>query len=105
MDTFKPFPETEIGQLLKKSSQCCLDVVLNPITKIVNISLSLDGFPRGIKASLVKQLITKYRMDFNILKNYRPVSNLTIVSNTIERTINAVDHNVLVSGLSGKVLK
>ena len=70
MDTFEPFTETDIRQLLNKSSNAfcaldpmptwlvkdCLDV---PITNIVNKSLSLGVFPRSMKAALVKPLIKK----------------------------------------------
>jgi len=37
----------------------CLDVVIKPITNIVNKSLSLGVFPRSMKAALVKPLIKK----------------------------------------------
>jgi len=35
----------------------CLDVLISPITKIINKSLSLGVFPRSMKTSLVKPLI------------------------------------------------
>jgi len=35
----------------------CLDVLINPITNIVNKSLSLGVFPKSVKATLVKPLI------------------------------------------------
>ena len=55
MDTFEPFTETDMRQLLKRSFNgfcavdpmltClvkdCLDVLISPITNIVNKSLSL----------------------------------------------------------------
>ena len=73
MDTFEPFTETDIRQLLKMSPNAfcaadpmptwlvtdCLDVLINPITNIVNKSLSLGVFPRSMKAALVKPLIKK----------------------------------------------
>ena len=62
MDTFEPFTETDIRQLLKRSSNafCAvdyLDVLISPITNIVNKSLSLGVFPRSMKAALVIPLI------------------------------------------------
>ena len=71
MDTFEPFAETDIRQLLKRSSNAfcavdpmpkwfvkdCPDVLINPITNIVNKSLSLGVFPRSMKAALVKSII------------------------------------------------
>ena len=35
----------------------CLDFLISPIKTIVNKSLSLDVFPRSIKAALVKPLL------------------------------------------------
>ena len=59
MDTFKPFTEITIRQLLKTSSNAfcavdpiptwfikeCLDVLISRITKMVDKSLSLDNIP------------------------------------------------------------
>ena len=73
MDTFEPFTETDIRQLLNRSSNafCAvdpvptqlvkdyLDVLISPITYIVNTSLSLGVFARSTKAALVKPLIKK----------------------------------------------
>ena len=40
-----------------------------------------------MKTSLVKPVIKKHNMDFNILNNYRPVSNLKFVSKVIELAV------------------
>jgi len=101
MDTFEPFTKTDIRQLLNKSSNVffavdlmltwlvkdCLDVLISPITNIVNESLYLGVFSRFVKAALVKPLIKNHTMDCNILNNYRPVSNLTFLSKVIEISI------------------
>ena len=65
----------------------CLDVLISPITNLVNKSLSLGVFPRSMKAALVKPLIKKHIMDCNILNNYRPVSNLKFLSKLIEKAV------------------
>jgi len=92
MDTFEPFTETNIKQLLKRSFNAfcvvdpmptwlvkdCLDDLISPIRNIVNKSLFLGVFPRSMKAALVKPLIKN---------NYRPVSNLTFLSKVIERQL------------------
>jgi len=85
MDTFEPFTETNTRQLLKRSSNafCAvnampkwlvkdyLNVLISPITNIVNKSLYLGIFPRSMKAALVKPLIKNHTVDCNILNNYR----------------------------------
>jgi len=50
------------------------DVLISPITNIVNKSLSLGVFPRSTTAALVKPVIKNHTMGCNILNNYRPVS-------------------------------
>jgi len=65
----------------------CLDVLINPITDIVNKSLYLGVFPRSMKAALVQPLIKNHTMDCYILNNYRPVSNLTFLSKVIEKAV------------------
>jgi len=64
----------------------CLNVLISSIINIVNKSLSLGVYPRSIKTTIVKPLI-KNTMDCNILNNYRPVSNLTILYKVIEMTV------------------
>ena len=79
METFEPFTETDIRQLLKRSSNAfcavdpmptwlvkdCLDVLISPITNIVNKSLSLGVLPRSMKDVLVD---IRLWMTRNILK-------------------------------------
>ena len=101
MDTFEPFTETNIRHLLKRSSTAfnavdpiptwlvkdSLDILISPITNVVNKSLSLGIFQRSMKPALVKPLIKNHRMYCYILNNYRPVSNITFLSKVIERAV------------------
>jgi len=85
MDTFEPFAETDIRQLLKRSSNAfcavdpmptwlvkdCLDVLISPVTNVVNKSLYLGVFQKSAKAALVKPLIIQTITDrFQILYFY-----------------------------------
>jgi len=58
-------------------------VLIGPIINIVNKSLSPAVFPRSMKAALIKPLINQHNMVCNILNNYRPISNLTFLSQVI----------------------
>ena len=101
MATFKPFTEIEIKKLISKSSNAfsdldpiptwlvkeCQEVLISPLTKIVNRSLSTGVFPSSMKTARVKPLIKKHNLDCNELKNYRPVSNLSFLSKLIERAV------------------
>ena len=63
----------------------CLDVLVPFITNIFNESLAKGIFPSDLKDSIVIPLLKKASLDCNVLKNYRPVSNLTFISKVLER--------------------
>ena len=46
-------------------------------------------FPSCYKEALVTPLLKKQSLDCNLLHNYRPVSNLTLISKTIEKVVSA----------------
>ena len=54
---------------------------------IVNICLTTGDFPISCKSSIVIPLITKPGLDREMLKNYRPISNLSFSSKVIEKVI------------------
>ena len=69
--------------LLKQS----IDVVSACIINIVNQSLSDSSARRCFKHSNVTPLLKKPNLDMGILKNYRPVSNLSFVSKVVEKVV------------------
>ena len=44
-------------------------------------------FPKSLKTALIRPLLKKTGLDSDILKNYRPVSNLTFISKVFEKVI------------------
>ena len=65
----------------------CISVLLTPIINIVNYSLQEGSFPSCFKTAHVTPLLKKPGFDRNILKNYRPVSNLSYISKLIEKAV------------------
>ena len=64
----------------------CIDVLIYPITAIINSSLMTGVFPTQFKHGLVTPIIKKIEdLDPDILKNYRPITNLSFVSKVTER--------------------
>ena len=59
------------------------------ITDIVNLSLTSGVFPSCYKEALVTPLLKKQSLDCNRLQNYRPVSNLALISKIIEKVVSA----------------
>ena len=70
--------------------------VLAPfLTCIFNSSLLSGVVPQGFKCTFVRPLLKKVGLDHNVLKNYRPVSNLSFLSKTLERLVARQLHKYL----------
>ena len=101
LDSFSPATEHEIQLLVMKSpsSSCDLDPVptsllkdclpsfLPHLTRIVNLSLQNCEIPTSLKRAIVRPLLKKASLDPEILKNYRPISNLSFISKLTERLV------------------
>ncbi len=92
---------SEIISIIKNSSKasCNLDPIptsllhdilpiLAPvIADIVNEALSTGVFPSELKSAIVHPLLKKHGSDPEVLKNFRPVSNLSFISKVIEKVV------------------
>ena len=65
----------------------CADILITPITKIVNYAIKEGSFANCFKMAYVTPLQKKPSLDRNILKNYRPVSNLSFISKLIKKVV------------------
>ena len=74
-----PFPTW----LLKQ----CIDSIVPLITSLINSSLEHGHVPADLKLARIKPILKKPGLDPDILKNYRPVSNLPFVSKVIEKVV------------------
>ena len=72
----------------------CLDELTPVLTLIVNTSLEFVDFSPELKRAFILPLLKKAILDCEILKNFRPVSNLSFLSKLIERIVcvQLVDH-------------
>ncbi len=99
---FTPVSVDEMAKIVKNASNACcekdpiptklvksslLEILLPTICEIINLSLSTGTFPQLYKQAHVKPLLKKITLDPDILKNFRPVSNLTFVSKLIEKVV------------------
>ena len=101
LTTFMDATETEIRNIIKLSppKSCELDPLLTwllkeciselvlIITDIVNMSSRDSLMPQSLKTALIRPVLKKTGLDSDILKNYRPVSNLTFISKVIEKVV------------------
>ena len=65
----------------------CLDDLIPTITAIINESLVSGIVPPPFKQAIVLPLLKKPNLDRNVLKNYRPVSNLHFLSKILEKVV------------------
>ena len=63
------------------------DVVVPYVKDIVNMSLRDGVFPHSLKQAIVTPIIKKTTLDWNELRNYRPVSNITFIGKVIEKAM------------------
>ena len=57
------------------------------ITNIISTSLTTGIVPPDLKTAIVKPLLKKPSLDKNLLKNYRPISNLPFLSKILEKVV------------------
>ncbi len=98
---FTPATEQEVSKIIRASptKSCSLDPLptwmlknmdlVPTITNIINGSLTSGVFPSSFKSALVRPLIKKPTLDPDILRNYRPVSNLAFISKVLEKVVSA----------------
>ena len=92
------FGESILDYIKKAASKSCLldpiptwfikqnpDMFAPIITRMVNASLSTGVFPESLKHAIIMPIIKKPSLNPEVLKNYRPVSNITSVSKIIEK--------------------
>jgi len=63
------------------------DLLLPIILKIVNLSLESGYFPSSLKPAALSPLLKKANLDHEVLANYRPISNLKVISKIIEKVV------------------
>ena len=65
----------------------CFSVLLPTITKFVNLSLSTGRMPNALKVAALSPSLKKPDADFKQFSNFRPISNLTLISKIIEKAV------------------
>ena len=100
-DTFHPLSCDVLSSLISKLNKttCVLDPfltkllmahlysILDIILCIANLCFSSGVFPTPCKSSIIFLLIKKQCLDPEILKNYRPVANLSFISKLLKKLL------------------
>ncbi|XP_067030517.1 uncharacterized protein [Acropora muricata] len=101
LTTLSPTTVKELSEIIGKtaSKSCCLDPlpsrllvphlndVLPVICKMVNLSLEKGSLPPSLKEAVLSPLLKKPSLDHETLANFRPISNLKMVSKIIEKVV------------------
>ena len=66
---------------------CRLKERLPTITKIVNLSLSNGVMPDALKTAELLPSLKKPDPDYKQFSNFRPISNLTMISKVVEKAV------------------
>ena len=75
---------TDVATWLLKE---CSSLLVATITNIVNLSLVSGQFHPTLKESIILPLLKKPILDIEELSDYRPLSNLPLISKIIERVV------------------
>ena len=67
----------------------CIDVLAQPITTLVNLSLSEGIFPDAFKGAVVTPLLKKQSLPKEEFSSYRSISNLNFISKILEKVIHS----------------
>ena len=59
----------------------CIDILITPITSVINLSLTEGSFPSHFRSAHVSPL------NKGSMKNYQPVSNLGFLSKVLEKVV------------------
>jgi len=103
LSEFRPVTAAEVGLLLKHTAnkQSSADPIptwllkrLSPyisstIAAMFNTSFQQTKFPTSHKTAIVQPLLKKPTLDPSDLASFRPISNLSVISKTMERLVNS----------------
>ena len=82
----------------------CVDELSPIVMSIVNASLNHAIVPLSLKTALIRPLLKKSGLDKEVLKNYRPVSNLSFISKVLEKVVaKRLDDHMLDNNLYSSV--
>ena len=63
------------------------DTLLPVVTDIVNLSIITATVPTAFKEAVVDPILKKDSLDYELYKNFRPISNLSFISKATEKVV------------------
>ena len=65
----------------------CIDILITPITSIINLSLTEGSCPSHFKSAHVSRFLKKPSLNNYSMKNYRSLSNLSFLSTVLDKVV------------------
>ena len=98
--SLKPVRTSDIIKIIGKSPNNTITPI---ITDIVNKSIASSAVPPLLKKALVTPILKKSSLDPELLKNFRPISNLPFLGKTLEKVVSSqLQDHVKTSNLNDK---
>ena len=98
-----PDKSCELDPITTWLLKSCLPEGLPFLTKIINFFLETGYVPASYKSSLIRPLLKKQGLDQNMLKNYRPLSNLPFASKVLEKVVSSrIEEHLISNNLHGQ---
>ena len=82
-----PCKSSELDPIPISLVKDCIDILVTPILSLVNLSLSEGCFPSHFKSALLSPLLKKPTFNKDDMKHYWPVSDLSFLSNILEKVV------------------
>ena len=82
-----PCKSSDLDPIPTRLVKDCIDILITPMTSRINLSLTEGSFPSHFKSAHVCPLLKKPSLNKNSMNNYRPVSNLTLLSKVLEKVV------------------
>ena len=80
------------------------DLLVSPVTRIINTSLTDGVFPSSLKQGIITPLLKKSTLDHELFSSYRPITNIAFLAKTLERVVSVQTRNYLTrNGLLAKL--
>ena len=82
-----PCKSSDVDPIPNRLVEDNIDILATPIVSIVNLSLSEGCFPSHFKSALFSPLLKNPTLNKDDMKNYRPVSSVSFLSNFLEKIV------------------
>ena len=82
-----PSKSSDLDPIPTSPVEDCIDILITPITSIINLLLTEGTFPSHFKSAHVYPLLKKPSLNKDSMKNYHTVSNLGFLFKVLEKVV------------------